>query len=980
MALKKDPDHSTDVNRLNMFFALSSILMLITFVWMFWQDFNRDYKYYQAKFRNLDRTRTEEAKAQEIESLQENTAYQQLLSDIKAAETEKGQRQKDYQAVLAEQNVMQGKWYLDDENFRFKKAEYEAKRYDYEEAVAEHPDSVGKKKVGLDKTKKELDELSAKLDQTNGKKAEIDAKVDDFTKKIDDLEKTKVKLTTKLDRLKRKEKNIAPDFANIFRNLPMVDFIDPSIKIQQVVINNQFEDLNFTTVPRVDRCMSCHVPIDQDGWTVDTEVGGKKLQQPFLTHPRLDVFAGSNAKHPMESFGCTGCHMGRGRSTGFEMAAHTPGDEKQAEEWKEKYGWRELHSWDYPMYASSMVEASCIKCHTGVAMIPGGDKINTARTLFIEYGCHGCHLTRGFENLPKVGPDLRRVSSKVSMEWAMKWIDNPKAFKPTTRMPRYFHNSNNSSPEDVERTNTEIRAIAEYLFAKSDPTEFQYSTAGLTGNAEFGKQLLHDLGCVGCHLTSGETPASLTTRRHFGPPLEKIGSKTNAEWLFNWLKEPKNYSPLTRMPNMKLSDQEAIDVTAYLLSLRDPEWESKAAPAASEKWLHEEITYYLKRVYGLQAEAEYNKMSEQQRYEFLGEKALSRYGCSGCHRINGFETAKGIGTSLSEEGSKRISKFDFGFVNLEHTVPAYITQKLHDPRSFDVIPEGKEQLQRVKRWDEKLIMPNFGFSDDEIQNLVMLVLGETKEIVPMEAQRVLTDREQIVEKGKWLVVQRNCVACHSIDGWGGEIRNLIQEQGMAPPALIAEGEKVQSDWLFQFLKNPGRIRPWLKVRMPNFRFTDEEANTLVQYFMASTSTGTFDSTPDIHENLADGQQLFTTFQCATCHLVGSKIPEGKTAAELAPNLTMASSRLRPEWILKWLDDPQKYQPGTRMPDFFPEAALPTVLGGDPEKQKASIRNYLFSIGQGPQTSILTPLEFAGPSHALTAQSGDGATNTGTGKK
>ena len=100
---------------------------------------------------------------------------------------------------------------------------------------------------------------------------------------------------------------------------------------------------------------------------------------------------------------------------------------------------------------------------------------------------------------------------------------------------------------------------------------------------------------------------------------------------------------------------------------------------------------------------------------------------------------------------------------------------------------------------------------------------------------------------------------------------------MAPPALLAEGEKVQSEWLFQFLKNPGRIRPWLKVRMPNFRFSDEEANTLVQYFMASTNTGTFDSSPEIHENLADGQQIFTTFQCASCHVVGAKVPEGKTA-------------------------------------------------------------------------------------------------------
>src|SRR6185369_4127203 len=103
-------------------------------------------------------------------------------------------------------------------------------------------------------------------------------------------------------------------------------------------------------------------------------------------------------------------------------------------------------------------------------------------------------------------------------------------------------------------------------------------------------------------------------------------------------------------------------------------------------------------------------------------------------------------------------------------------------------------LMRVKRWDEQLIMPNFGLEDDEIQHLVMLIEGLTKEKVPAEAQKVLSDREQLVEKGKWLVIQKNCVACHNIDGWGGEIRTLITEQGMAPPLLIGEGQKVQADW------------------------------------------------------------------------------------------------------------------------------------------------------------------------------------------
>lgn len=950
MPTKKDTDHAYDINRLNMFFALSSIIMFIFFAWMMWADFSRDWKRYQAEFRKLERARTAAMESKEEETLASNPEYQKVQQEIQAADAELKAKRADFQKAQAQQAKVQGEWYRADQAFRFSKAQFEAQRYDYEAAVAEHPKDAPKQKQKLDKIDNEMKDLSAKLDVVNGRKAVIDNAVASFTQSIDDLDKQNIKLRTKADRLKRKEDTLSKNLANAIRNLPMLDFIGPSIKIQQVVINNQYEDLNFTRIPRVDRCMTCHQSIAQEGYKEGDEIPGynKKIGQPFVTHPNLTLFVGSESKHPMETFGCTGCHLGRGRSTNFLASVHTPADEEERVRWEKDYGWERPHHWDYPMYSRDMVEASCIKCHQGAAMIPQGDKINAARLLFIDSGCHGCHLTKGFENLPKIGPDLRHISSKVTKEWAFKWIKNPKGFRPTTRMPRYFGNSNNSSPEDIDRSNVEIRAIVEYLFSKSTPIEYQPMT--LSGDAANGETLVNQLGCVGCHLRHGEKPAGITTRRRFGPALDKLGSKTNAQWLYHWLKEPRHYAPLTRMPNMKLSDQEAMDIASYLLSLRDPAWEAEKIPQLKNEYLKEEILFHLKRTFGLQAEAEYNKMSDEERWTFLGEKTVSRYGCSGCHLIEGFETAKGIGTSLSEEGSKKVTKFDFGFVQIEQSVPAYIHQKLMNPRIFD--------KDRVKRWDEKLIMPNFQFSDEEASAIRMLIMGMTNERVPTEAQKVLNAREELAEKGRWLVIQKNCIACHNIDGWGGEIRDVLREQGMAPPALYSEGEKVRSEWLFSFLKGPGHIRPWLHVRMPNFRLSDEEANTLVQFFIASAQVGPFDTQPDVQEHNAEGQTLFTTYRCALCHVVGGVVPEGKTSAELAPDLTMASSRLRAEWVLKWLDNPQAYQPGTRMPDFFPEAALPTLLNGDAELQKAAIRNYIFSLGKGPQASLLSPAESA----------------------
>jgi hypothetical protein len=47
-----------------------------------------------------------------------------------------------------------------------------------------------------------------------------------------------------------------------------------------------------------------------------------------------------------------------------------------------------------------------------------------------------------------------------------------------------------------------------------------------------------------------------------------------------------------------------------------------------------------------------------------------------------------------------------------------------------------------------------------------------------------------------------------------------------------------------------------------------------------------------------------------------------------------------------------------MPDFFPEAAMPSVLNGDPQLQKEAIRNYIYSLGKGNQASIMSPEESA----------------------
>src|SRR5258705_3795767 len=121
------------------------------------------------------------------------------------------------------------------------------------------------------------------------------------------------------------------------------------------------------------------------------------------------------------------------------------------------------------------------------------------------------------------------------------------------------------------------------------------------------------------------------------------------------------------------------------------------------------------------AKAQLAKMDTNAKQIELGRRAINRYGCFSCHDIKGFENAQSIGTDLSEEGSKLVTRLDFAFItDIPHTSKmAWFQTKLHDPRIFD---KG-----RVLSPLDKLRMPNFDLSDNEIQLLTTAIMRFQRE-------------------------------------------------------------------------------------------------------------------------------------------------------------------------------------------------------------------------------------------------------------
>ncbi|MDP8921881.1 MAG: c-type cytochrome, partial [Chloroflexota bacterium] len=99
--------------------------------------------------------------------------------------------------------------------------------------------------------------------------------------------------------------------------------------------------------------------------------------------------------------------------------------------------------------------------------------------------------------------------------------------------------------------------------------------AAIQGDAASGRQLFSSKGCIACHVAPGVPGATGT----IGPSLAGIGDPAKRPTLADggantpahikeWIQDPQQLKPGTMMPDLQLSDKEASDLTAFLLTLK----------------------------------------------------------------------------------------------------------------------------------------------------------------------------------------------------------------------------------------------------------------------------------------------------------------------------------------------------------------------------------------------------------------------------
>lgn len=581
----RDQERLYRPGKLSVWMAVWSVLLLVAWVLLIRKDYARPWKDYQAEFYEA-MIRVEDATSKQVATSAEANAaavqeLEQKLIALEQQEEAQGVPAK-IDRLLAELDETVKDAKQADAIFKGIKGDHAVAKYHFEmarlqayEAIRGTDDDRGLDRATNDdveakraflndlsdqwfRRKREAENLQVQTQNLEAQIASLRAPKTALEKQIEQLNSSVTLQDTKLQGLKQKYAR------NQWRNAPFIDFISPTIKIRQVVLEDIHDDWNFATNRKVDRCTTCHVGIAMPDFgnpeIVGTVAEPKHGVEAYMrAHSHLDVIAGPTSPHKVEEFGCSICHHGIGWSTDFARAVHTPENVEERLAWIEKHDWYKAKYIEYPMLPLEYVQGQCFKCHKeGIY-----DEVPYVESL--DHGYVHDHVTaRDAQGNPREGIFAQRTITNDPNDPRFNDPDNrilePGEAYGDYAMPSAPHPVDGSRVAVGEKTS----AWASRRFAKiggqSPISERDYSEwmaghqRGQSWNADayhLGYDSVVRYGCQGCHkIQDFGQQVGVPEPPKVGPDLTYLADKIQGEkWLKLWLQAPDSYREDTKMPS-----------------------------------------------------------------------------------------------------------------------------------------------------------------------------------------------------------------------------------------------------------------------------------------------------------------------------------------------------------------------------------------------------------------------------------------------
>ncbi len=260
---------------LDIVFAVSCILMLLSVLWMLVADYNRQFKAVQRTFRDVESVLNERQMLAQLPDPGDVEAARKLVADRRQArDDEKAKAQAKEQELTAKRDTATASYRAIKADFDSKSSFYniEVGERDQEgisrEVRKERAERVEARKEELAKIQKNLDDAQKAVDAADAEyQREITDKLTRAENDLSDAEDALKKLTGNFDRFAKQTVQKEWGFSDAFRSMPILDAFESPTKIKQIVLADlPIEYGSFKYVTRYDRCTSCHLAVDRVGF------------------------------------------------------------------------------------------------------------------------------------------------------------------------------------------------------------------------------------------------------------------------------------------------------------------------------------------------------------------------------------------------------------------------------------------------------------------------------------------------------------------------------------------------------------------------------------------------------------------------------------------------------------------------------------------------------------------------------------------
>jgi len=518
-----------------------------------------------------------------------------------------------------------------------------------------------------------------------------------------------------------------------------------------------------------------------------------------------------------------------------------------------------------------------------------GRRVREGRELFAELRCSKCHdasslITADQAKNPLLmpelsldAPSLAEAGDRLKTAWIAQWVKGPRALRPESTMPSLLHG------DSVEKDSVDIAGFIASCSggAKDSPVEKPSAETISAGGGIFAT-----LGCIGCHTRPDKEPVADRI------PLNHVREKWKASALPAFLHQPDKHYASIRMPNFRLSDDEANKLAAFVLysdagTLKPEITELKGTPDAAH-----------------------------------GKQLVEAKGCLNCHTVQKEQMTQLQAAALKDIPAAGWAQGCMGadtgkapnFSLTDNQRQALLAFAATDRTSLlrDVPQEFVERRITVLRC---AACHHRDETDDHWSNNA----PEVADIMPPPPK-------ELVQEGVT----------------GGQ-----PEVDQSRPALTWTGEKLKPEWMAKFIK--GEItykpRPWILARMPGF--VQQHAEELARGLAAQHGySPVMPTEPEPNAELAEmGKRLVGKREglaCTACHSVGNTAAVGVFEAP-GINFQYVRERLRKNYFVRWITDPLRVDGGSKMPKFSPDGKttlITEILGGDAAKQFEAVWQFL----------------------------------------